>query len=66
MLITVSNCNFNSLLSAKNNETVIVEHIGSNQRVILKKIGSGVKPKRMSLEDIEDALGFPIELIEND
>ena len=63
--ITVSNDNFTSLLSLPDNEEVTIGHVGSREVVKLIKITNAIKPKRLTIEQIETMLGFPVEIISN-
>lgn len=60
--ITVSGENFVKLLNAKEDETIIVEHVGSTRSISLTK---NKIIKKMTISEIEEKLGYKIEIIGN-
>lgn len=61
VIITVSNDNFNKLIAAAPDEEIRIEHMNHPGSVVLIK-KDFVKP--MTIEQIEAALGYHIEIID--
>lgn len=65
--ITVSNDNYAALLNAEVGEEVQIGHIGGGgvNRVVVKltKVANAPSPVKMTVDQIEAALGYPVEIV---
>lgn len=61
--ISVSGSNYRKLISAMPGTKVIISHVGNHTEVELQKTKTIIPKKKMTIKQIEKALGFEVELI---
>ncbi len=62
--ISVSGSNYRKLISATSGTKVIISHVGNQAEVELQKTKTIIPKKKMTIKQIEKALGFEVELIQ--